>query len=358
MAVQFPATKRKKRELLAPILCFFIVTGILLTGTSFILARDVVIDDHGVEIKVHTYSQRVEDVLKTAGITLHHQDLVVPHLAEELPRVGRIDITRAYPVHIRVDGQELDVWVREGRVEDILVEKGIVLEEADRVTPDLHTLTAPHMPIQVTRVFKQQVTEQVVMSFREVRQPNPSMDRGLSRVITRGHDGLREDAIEITYADGIMIDRELLESQVLRTRQDRIVEEGTNTLLAARGGQTIRFERAMYVTATAYCPGTAESGCPINEEGHSRCTGRNNNGLTSLGVLAIAGTGTKENPHIIAVDPRVIPYRTTVYIQGYGYAQALDTGGSIKRNRIDILFSTHQEALRFGRRQLKIYLLP
>lgn len=358
MASRLPGIKSKKREPLTLIFGFFIVAGILLTFTSFMMARDIVISDNGVETKVHTYSQTVEDVLKVAGLTLHHRDLVYPHLHEDLPRVGRIDITRAYPVYVKVDGEELDYWVTEGRVSDILRENGIILNELDEVTPALHVSTSPHMSIEITRIFKQQVTERAVLSHREVRQVNSSMDKGFSRVIKRGHDGLKEDTIEFTYADGVKTDKELVESVILRERQDRVVEEGTNTLLAARGGQTIRFVRAMYVNATAYCNGTPESGCPINELGHSRCTGRHTGATTSLGVDAIAGTGTAADPHIIAVDPRVIPYRTMVYIQGFGYAQALDTGGAIKGNRIDLLFPTHQEALRFGRRQLKIYILP
>lgn len=352
------AVKERKREPLTAIFAFFIILGLLFTFTSFVWARDVHIRDDGVEWKIHTYSHRVEDVLRDAGLTLHQVDRVYPSPETTLPRVGAIEITRAYPVFIQVDGHELDYWLTGGTVAGVLGEKGIVLRNEDVVTPDPDTPTEPYMRIEVTRIFKHTITEKVVLSHREVRQPNPSMDRGLTRLVKRGHDGLREDTVQVTYADGRKVEKELLESQILRNRQDRIVQEGTNTLLAARGGLTLRFNRAMYVTATAYCPGTAEAGCPINELGHSRCTGSNNNGLTSLGIPAIAGTGSADNPHIIAVDPRVIPYRTTVYIQGYGFARALDTGGSIKGNRIDLLFSTHEAARRFGRRQLKIYLLP
>jgi resuscitation-promoting factor RpfB len=358
MGIGLGWTKFCKKEPLSLILIFFIVAGSLFTLTSFILVRDVTIDDQGTKIHLHTFSHKVEDVLREAGLTLHSKDQVWPDLDESLPRVAVIEITRAYPVFVRVDGQEFDCWVTEGRVEDILAQTGIRLGELDTINQGQSVNTTPYMIIEITRVFKQVLTEKTVLSFREVKQQNPSVDRGFSRVIQKGQDGLREDIIEVTYADGKESERDLVESIIIRPRKDRIVEEGSNTLLAARGGLSVRFIKAMYVQATAYCPGTAESGCPINEKGYSRCTGKNSDGYTATGVKAVAGTGDINNPHIISVDPRLIPLGSRVYIAGYGFARALDVGSAIKGQRIDLLLPTHSAALRFGRRQLKIYLLP
>lgn len=58
----------------------------------------------------------------------------------------------------------------------------------------------------------------------------------------------------------------------------------------------------------------------------------------------------------IAVDPTVIPYGTSVYIEGYGTYIAEDTGGAIKNNRIDVFFNSHTEALKFGVRYADVYL--
>ena len=97
--------------------------------------------------------------------------------------------------------------------------------------------------------------------------------------------------------------------------------------------------------------------CPHDSRGRSACTGAYNDGFTATGLPAIAGDGTEANPHIVAVDPRVIPLGSRLYIDGYGFAVAADTGGAIKGNRIDLLLETHQTALKFGRRQLQIYQL-
>jgi 3D (Asp-Asp-Asp) domain-containing protein len=90
------------------------------------------------------------------------------------------------------------------------------------------------------------------------------------------------------------------------------------------------------VEATAYTAGC--SGC---------------SGITATGI------NLNNNPYakVIAVDPNVIPLGTQVYVQGYGYAVAGDTGGAIKGNKIDIHVPTKEEAYNWGRRTVNITLL-
>lgn len=88
-------------------------------------------------------------------------------------------------------------------------------------------------------------------------------------------------------------------------------------------------EKEMIITA--YCP------C-------EKCCGKND-GITASGTKAKQG-------RTVAVDPRYIPYGTEVIIDGQTYI-AEDCGGAIKGNRIDLFFSSHEQALSFGR-QTKI----
>ena len=90
--------------------------------------------------------------------------------------------------------------------------------------------------------------------------------------------------------------------------------------------------------ATAYCP------C-------SKCCGQYSNGITANGMKAGYG--------VVAVDPKVIPLGTKLYVEGYGYCIAADTGGAIKGNRIDLCYGTHSQALAsgFGHVNVKVYIL-
>lgn len=71
-------------------------------------------------------------------------------------------------------------------------------------------------------------------------------------------------------------------------------------------------------------------------------------GITATGTVATQG-------RTIAVDPKVIPYGTNVIINGHTYV-AEDCGGGIKKNEIDIYFSSHKEALRYGVQYAEVFI--
>lgn len=81
-------------------------------------------------------------------------------------------------------------------------------------------------------------------------------------------------------------------------------------------------------TFTHYCD------CPI-------CTN------TAKGSKTATGHRPRQG-RTIAVDPKVIPLHSVVYIEGLGYFVAEDTGGAVKKNHIDIYISDHDEAVRLG----------
>lgn len=79
----------------------------------------------------------------------------------------------------------------------------------------------------------------------------------------------------------------------------------------------------------------------------SKCCGKWADGFTASGTKATQG-------RTIAVDTKVIPLGTKVIIEGYGEYIAEDTGSAIKGNKIDVYFDNHQEALKFGVKNLEV----
>ena len=75
------------------------------------------------------------------------------------------------------------------------------------------------------------------------------------------------------------------------------------------------------------------------------------------GCNGITATGTKAGKGTVAVDPRVIPLGSKVYVPGYGVAVAADTGGAIKGNRLDVCYPTKNEAYSWGVRNVTVYVL-
>jgi len=68
-------------------------------------------------------------------------------------------------------------------------------------------------------------------------------------------------------------------------------------------------------------------------------------------------TGVYPRVGTIAVDPKVIPLGSTLWIEGYGYGIAEDTGGLIKGNIIDLFMDTEEECFQWGRRKVTVYIL-
>jgi len=68
-------------------------------------------------------------------------------------------------------------------------------------------------------------------------------------------------------------------------------------------------------------------------------------------------TGVEPREGLIAVDPKVIAMGSKVYVEGYGYAIAADTGGAIRGNRIDVFFPTFRQCIDWGRKSVHIYVL-
>lgn len=72
----------------------------------------------------------------------------------------------------------------------------------------------------------------------------------------------------------------------------------------------------------------------------------------------ITATGTQVTPgRTIAVDPKIIPYGTQVYIEGHGWCTAEDCGSSVKGKHIDIAVQDHSAALNMGTSQEEVWLL-
>ncbi|MEH6890971.1 3D domain-containing protein [Bacillus sp. JJ864] len=156
------------------------------------------------------------------------------------------------------------------------------------------------------------------------------------KVIQEGIEGKKKKVFAVIKEDGNEVLRNLQKEEIVQEEKSRIVAVGTkeeeHILSDAEGVVANEF----YVQATAYSPYCG--GCQ--------------------GVSA-GGYNYKANPNmkLIAVDPRIIPLGTKVWVEGYGYAVAGDTGGAIKGNRIDVLMPTESQAEAWGRKQVKIKVL-
>lgn len=230
-------------------------------------------------------------------------------------------------VTLLVSGKQWRVCTFSLNVAKLLEEKAITLGKKDQVYPSLTTSLEDGMTVRVDRIKTHIVKEYKSIPYRIEQKKDYRMYKGDSQVVQNGRKGLQCKEWEITFKNGKELEKKLLASKVLQKPINQVVRVGSMQV-ASRGGDNLRFSQVFDMLSTAYT-----------------YTGNN----TATGVPPRVG--------IVAVDPSVIPIGSQLYVEGYGYCQALDTGGIIKGNKIDVFVESESQALSWGKRKVKVYIL-
>jgi 3D (Asp-Asp-Asp) domain-containing protein len=248
-----------------------------------------------------------------------------------------MDIRIKLALHLTLvdGGNEQQVWSTSATVADFLTQQGIKLNEFDRVEPSLSETLQKDGVINVIRVEKVTDVVEEPIQFAVITKKDEGLDKGKQVTVTEGKQGIVSKEYEVILENGKEVSRKIIGEQKLREKLDKVVAVGTKELdiQVSRGAETGTEFYVNTTAYTAYCNG---------------CSGR-----TATGFDLRANPGAK----VIAVDPRVIPLGTKVYVEGYGYAVAADTGGAIKGHKIDVFFPTKADAFRWGVRKVKIKIL-
>lgn len=230
---------------------------------------------------------------------------------------------------VMVDGAEREFFTNQATVGAALSGAGIHLGERDEVLPRISAKTSAGMRIRIVRVSERVVSQRESIKFKTVTRPTSGIkQRSTAR---KGIPGEKEVTYGILHRDGRESGCRVIKYKILKPAVDEVVAVPRVIRLASRDGS---YMRSMRMVATAYAPGA----CGGSRSGRAACGMR-------------AGHG------VVAVDPRVIRLGTKLYIDGYGYCVAGDTGGSIKGARIDLGFDTYSGARRFGRRVVTVHIV-
>jgi uncharacterized protein YabE (DUF348 family) len=272
-----------------------------------------------------TVGEALGDLSERYGLQIKDVDEVNILRTEAVTDQMEIKVRRAFPIMVRADGKEINTYIAPRTVAAALTKLGIVIGVKDKVSQPLDKMLVPNEQVQVVRVAERLDTVNSDIPFQSITQA-ADYPAGLpDRVVSRGSNGLQEQTIRVALEDGKEVDRQILSQRVLTPPTNAVTSRGAQTSIS-RGGSTIRFTRAYVMRATAYCiPG----------------------GTTKTGASVRSG--------IIAVDPSVISLGANVYVEGYGQARALDTGGAIKGNRIDLYMNSTEAALAYGVRNVMVF---
>ena len=263
-----------------------------------------------------------------------------------------VNLTAGQTVTIRHGDEVTSMVARRESVSRLLERAGVEPAPLEMVSVDVAE-TGVTLTISDQITFYDEIRE--VVPYETKRVPNPDLSKGVERVVQAGVNGERRAIYEVTWAAGKQVSRQFVE-ELSCTVVNEIIEYGTSAfevgaddpitnvtknedgsgVLTFASGSTLNFSAVKSMTATAYTAGYG---------GADYCT----------------ATGTAVRKGVVAVDKKVIPLGTRMYIVTddgkvtYGMAAAEDTG--VRGNKVDLYYDTYRQCINFGRRAATVYIL-
>lgn len=276
-----------------------------------------------------------------------------------------VEISYAFPVYITVGDKTKTLTFYDGTVKDALLQANITPDENDIVEPALDTAITQtayidYMDIEyVTGSY----TEEIPFTTKTVY--DSTKDAGYTS-LQDGKKGLREVSYSEKYVNGTLTEKNVTGTTVVTASVDAVKTVGTKKAVAVvqRTGGV-----AATTSAAVKCISTLVPSSPIELDANGIPVHYKSKMISRATAYTYTGhncsTGVAPQPGYIAVNPKVIPYGTKMYIRTadgkfiYGYAVAADTGGFIKKHPtgVDLFMETESACCNFGVRNVEIYIL-
>ena len=311
-------------------------------------AKTYVITD-GDQVLTHTtFATDPEQILGEAGLELEGWDTYITD-GDAAINVHRTDI-----VNISYRGEKLRTSASGETVEELLAQLGLTVAKNDVLSHSLDTRVFDRMELRIDAVVSREETYTAVLKRETTVCNDASIPAGSTEILVEGRDGEVLRRANVTYINGVEVEREILGEDVTIQPVTRIVAVGTGEApetidpegmptigdgyIILPTGEVLTYTKTDTVRATAYTH-------------------------TDAGCDRITATGSVVHKGTVAVDPRFVPYGTRMFIVAndgsfvYGVAEAEDCGGAIKRDRMDLYFPTYEECIAFGWRTCTVYFL-
>lgn len=313
-----------------------VITLCMLTGMTLALHR-ITITDNGQAHTVYTLRKEQDTVLASAGVSLRPDDIVTVSDTA-------IRIDRAFSVQVSVEGGDTTAL----RVTGGTVADALRLANVNAVTHILstHSLTDPltaNMVIEAQPYPSKLRTETEKTGYKTKLTFTTDLPAGNRVVEQKGMAGTHETVYRDYYKDGELLASEVV-SETLIEPIPELITVGDNPKSPAPGDLIID-ENGVPEGYKALLTGDA---CAYSARKGAH---------TATGSTVALGT--------VAVNPKIIPYGSKLYIVSengkyvYGYGIAADTGTALMKNIIiaDLFMDTVADCRKFGRRQVRVYIL-
>lgn len=328
------------------------VTIFTISAFSGKASRSVTITDGETTKIIRTCFTTAEQILTQAAMPLGALDKAELTLTASS---GSLKVTRAFTVLVNYGNETpRQTTATAGTVKDILATLNIQLGEHDICNYKPSDLLTGDAYIDIVTVNYVTERHEETIPYTTKVEYSSELESG-KQTTTAGQSGKKTVTVSKKYENGA-----LKNTQVI-SEQTTVAPTAQKTVIGTKGAKT---------SANTACISTLTPASPIalNQNGvplkYKKCLTFEGTAYTASSG-ARCSTGVKPQPGRIAVNPKVIPYGTKMYIvsadgkYNYGYAIASDTGGFARKNpyAVDLYMSTEAACRQFGRRNVKIYIL-
>lgn len=349
---KFFSCRQMRIGCIAVMIAITIAAGTLLSNSVY----TVNIFDGESTYTVRTLNRNVNSVLSGMEFKSDNYDIETTTVAG---RTTLIEIAYTYPVYITCADQTTEISFTGGTVAEALKKAGIEVDEHDFVEPNLETQITDTVYIDYTDIdyVNGSYTENIPFATETVYSNNAP--KGEVKTLSAGSNGVKEVYYTEKLVNGVSVEKNVTGTAVITEAINAKQQVGTK-LNAPTAVKTSAEVKSISVLTPAKAIELDANGNPISFK--SKMTVRAT-AYTYTGNNC--ATGVAPAPGYIAVNPKVIPYGTKLYIKSpdgsvvYGYAVAADTGGFIRKHPtgVDLFMATRSACVSFGVRNMEIYIL-
>jgi uncharacterized protein YabE (DUF348 family)/3D (Asp-Asp-Asp) domain-containing protein len=298
---------------------------------------------------IKSLSDNVEEVLQEAGVYLSEHDR---YEVSQMEKGTAVTVQRAQLIAVTVKGESRELYTMGTTVGELLKQNSIGTEAPWQVSVPLTDETYNGMSVKVDLVETESHSVERPLPYKTLYCQDPSLPEGETELLFAGIEGIQQTVTERTYINGALKGISVQENIELEAATPEVVAVGTgervgeerkfplfgDQVIITKDGKQLYYSHMEIFEATGYTSWIDDV-----------------TGTTACGTPARVGA--------VAVDPKVIPYFTKMYIVSedgvydYGEASAEDCGGAIKGKIIDLFFDTESECWQFGRRDIQVYFL-
>jgi uncharacterized protein YabE (DUF348 family)/3D (Asp-Asp-Asp) domain-containing protein len=325
------------------IICLLLSIGF---GLKVILMTHYTIEDELATYEVYTIVKRVDKLLQIAGVRVTEYDKLSHALSDRLTRGETVTIMRAKPITIQIGDTPQTIYTTNSRVPIILQEANIDLTELDIVKPGTKAVVNPGDTIYIDRVKKNK-NEMVVQTIAPIIYKIVNkVQTGALELVSEGVAGQQLIRGNEYSENGRWYQTDITSVSVLQSAVSTIYHLGKENLFVAPSGTPYAIKSVHMMLASAY---------DLSYESCGKYPDHPLYGITRSGTMA--------RPGVVAVDPTLISLGSKLYVESldyyrdYGFSSAEDTGSAIKGNRIDLFIGDSKSAIRYGKRNVRVYVL-